>query len=180
MEFVLNNEKTFPFEEISQCQHCWIVDDFWWIDAIYIRISFLVRKHGGRQTETYLLWDKNGDEWRRIELAETIRKSSLVVDNQQTSFGNFYKCDKTFSSLPLMKNTHVLHMCFTCGSHVELEQSHMIHIWFTCEPHVNWNTCKNPHVNHMWLFQFHMWTTCVSHVGFYMCIFRKGPALYTT
>ena len=25
----------------------------------------------------------------------------------------------------LMKNTNVLHMCYTCGSHVNLEQSHV-------------------------------------------------------
>ena len=68
-----------------------------------------------------------------------------------------------------MKNTHVFHMWNWNN-----------HMWFTYDSHVNWNTCKNPHVKHMWIIcesyvncsnstcephVFHMWVfTCVFFV----------------
>jgi hypothetical protein len=73
--------------------------------------------------------------------------------------------------ITLMKNTHVFHICFTCGSHVNHMWLFQFHTWTTCELK---HTCKNPHVNHMWITCDCSNSTCVSHVGFYMCIFRKG------
>ena len=71
--------------------------------------------------------------WNRIgNILLSLFVSLGIFDSKPSAY-------KSFVLSSLMKNTHV------------------IHLWFTCELHVNWNTCKNPHVKNMWI-------TCESYV----------------